>query len=101
MKATVTSSDSNPLSKDEILKTLDQHPELNDVIVKYLQIANAQTDVRCINQIEYDICDVSEELNKATMKSWIERQQKNAELSLRIQKQVKRSGKKNSVGTVL
>lgn len=89
---------SSEISDDEIALALKENSSLRSVIAKYVKVSTAKTGVRDINQIEYDICAISKELNQVSLHSWLDKQQKDAELALRMQKPVKRSGKKNSLG---
>ena len=79
---------------DEINEVLSSNPNLLNVIHQYVTIANGNTKSKDANDIEYDICDISQELNVETLKLWIAKQQQNAEIALAIQGDTKKSGKK-------
>jgi len=99
------STPANPNLTDEpesLEQRLAHHPELKAKIEALLAVVeNAQGDVVKANDAEQRVIEEIRQLGQAALQGWASRQnQAQSDQWLKAQPQVRRSGQKNSTGTV-
>ena len=98
-----TPANPNPTDESESLEQrLACHPELKAKIEALLAVVeNAQGDVVKANDAEQRVIEEIRQLGQAALQGWASRQnQAQSDQWLKAQPQVRRSGQKNSTGTV-